>query len=457
MTDPEPGSAKAIERSVVKKMMWGLMPCLAVLYMFNMLDRGNVAIAALTFKRDLHFSDPQYGLGAGIFYIGYFLFEIPSNLIMERVGARRWIARIMISWGVVSAAMMFMRSPVTYCTLRVLLGIAEAGFYPGIILYITYWVPGPHRAQVIARFLAMTGILGVLGNPLSGLLLQLHGYGLHGWQWLFLLEGLPSVVLGFAVLFLLPNGPEDAKWLTPAEKEWISGCLARDETNTSRVHHGSLRTTFSDRRVLHLCLIFIATSIAGNSVGFFGPQLVKARSGGLWSDPSVAYSLSIPAIVGAIAMALAAGHSDRSGNRRTHVVLGYLLAGLAYLACVFAPSAQWIIFALSIYQLGERVAAGSYWAVTTNLLGVRAAAGGIAFINSVGNLGGFFGPVLMGYLKEQSHGDYSSGLYAAAAFMALGAGLACFLRRRSDEPEDATVSISEEAVVAISQPEQRVP
>jgi ACS family tartrate transporter-like MFS transporter len=461
MTEQELAGSKAIERSIVKKLMWGLVPFLAILYMFNMLDRGNVSIAVLTMQKDLHFSDSIYGLGAGIFFVGYFLLEVPSNLIMERVGARRWIARIMISWGVISASMMFVRTPISFYSLRFLLGLAEAGFYPGIILYITYWVPGSVRTQVLARFLALTAFLGTLGPLLGGLLLTMDGfYGLHGWQWLFLLEGLPSVVLGFVVLMVLPDNPMRANWLSPSEKSWIATSLAREDNNALRVHHPSLRTVIGDPRILHLCLIFIVTSIAGNSVGFFGPKLVQSRSAGQWSNSSVVFSLMIPAIVGAIAMMIAAVHSDRTGNRRAHVALGYFIAGLGFLACVYAPTAPLVLVALSVNALGERCAAGSYWAVTTDLMGARAAAGGIAFINSVGNLGGFIGPWLMGTLKEHSH-SYTPGLYTAAALMVLGACLS-FLLRRHSKPNpialaDGSPILSEDDVAAVAQPEQTAP
>ena len=462
MTAVELDDSTAIERSVIKKMMWGLVPFLAVLYMFNILDRGNVSIAALTMQKDLNFSNGIYGFGAGIFFIGYFILEVPSNLIMERVGARRWIARIMISWGIISASMMFVRTPLSFYSLRFLLGLAEAGFYPGIILYITYWVPGSVRAQIIARFLAITGVLGVFGGPIGGLLLNLNGVlAMRGWQWLFLLEGIPSIILGFLVWRVLPDGPEHAAWLTPAERNWITASLAQENTSVLRLHHASLKTSISDPRVIHLCLIFIVTSIAGNSVGFFGPQLIKARSGGLWSDSIVATTLSIPAIVGALAMVLAARHSDRTGQRRTHVAVGYFVAGLGFLACVYAPTAPLILLALSLNALGERCAAGSYWAVTTNLMGARAAAGGIAFINSVGNLGGFVGPWLMGVLKDRTHGSYTAGLFTAAAFMTLGSILSIWLRRHPSSTEPVAITepavVTETTVAAVAQPEQSAP
>ena len=462
MTDQELISSKAIERSVVKKLMWGIVPFLGILYMFNILDRTNVAIAALTMQKDLDFSKWIYGLGAGIFFIGYFILEVPSNLIMERVGARHWIARIMISWGIVSACMMFVRTPIHFYSLRFLLGLAEAGFYPGIILYLTYWVPGSVRAQVIARFLALTALFGLAGPLLGAVLLKLNGvYGLRGWQWLFLVEGIPSVLLGFVVLKVLPNGPSDAKWLSPSEKEWIVASLARENANIERVHHASILTTLADPRILHLCLIFIVTSTAGNSVGFFAPQLLDARSGGHWSNSIISVIMIIPAIVGAAAMVIAAYYSDRSGNRRTHVALGYFVAGLAFLACVYAPTAPWVIAALALNALGERCAAGSYWAVTTDLMGARAAAGGIAFINSVGNLGGFIGPPLMGSLVERNHGNYSVGLYTAFVLMVIGSLLSLLLRRRTEssstESADAPDIVDSDAIAAIAQPEQTLP
>ncbi|MCW3054192.1 MAG: putative transport protein superfamily, partial [Chthonomonadales bacterium] len=223
MTAPVLSPSQEIERSVVSKVLLRLVPFLALLYLFNLLDRGNVSIAALTLKKDLHFNDQVYAFGAGVFFIGYFLLEVPSNVIMQRYGARRWIARIMMSWGVISTLMMFVRTPISFYTLRFMLGLAEAGFYPGILLYLTYWVPGRARARVLGRFLAFNGLLGLLGTPLGAVLLKMDGIGgLTGWQWLFLVEGLPSVLLAFVVLRILPDGPKNVLWLTQEEKAWIT-------------------------------------------------------------------------------------------------------------------------------------------------------------------------------------------------------------------------------------------
>jgi ACS family tartrate transporter-like MFS transporter len=418
MSEQEPSRSRNIERAVLQKVMTRLVPLLAVLYVFCLLDRGNVSIAALTMQKDLRFGDTVYGLGAGMFFPGYFLFEVPSNLIMERVGARRWIARIMLTWGILSAAMLCIRTPLHFYVLRFLLGLAEAGFYPGILLYLTYWVPATVRAQVIARFLALTAVLGLFGGPLGGLLLTFNGrHGLTGWQWLFLMEGVPSILLGFLVLKILPDRPVHAAWLSQEEKEWVAARLAQEAASEERVQQMTWRTALSEPRIFTLCLIFLLTATGGNAVGFFGPQLLKSRSGGAWSDSFTATMGIFPALVGAVAMTLAAVHSDRTGQRRRHVVLGYLVAGAGFLLCVFAPTAWGVLLALCLNALGERIAAGSYWTVTTNLMGARAAAGGIAFINSVGNLGGFFGPVLMGELKHRSHGGYTAGLYTAAGLM----------------------------------------
>ncbi|MGC4042481.1 MAG: MFS transporter [Armatimonas sp.] len=438
MADPDVPDSKVLERAVISKMMARLIPFLAILYVFCLLDRGNVSIAALTMQKDLDFSDRVYGLGAGIFFIGYFIFEVPSNLIMERVGARLWIARIMITWGLISAGMMFVKTPVSFYSMRFLLGLAEAGFYPGVLLYLTYWVPASLRAQVIARFLALSAILGLFGGPLGGVLLKLNGWhGLAGWQWLFLLEGIPSVLLSAAVLKFLPDTPNHATWLTQDEKKWLSDRLEHDAATQPRMNHMSWKVAITDPRIVYLCLIFIINSTAGNAIGFFGPQLVKIRSGGAWSDSFISTILTIPAIVGAAAMSLASYHSDRTGQRRGHVVIGYAIAGLGFLICIFMPNAIGVILALSITALGERIAAGSYWAVTTNLMGAGAAAGGLAFINSVGNLGGFIGPTLMGELKNRSGGAFAPGLYTAAGLMLCSSLLALMTLKRFAAKKEA--------------------
>jgi len=425
-----------LEQSIASKVGRRLTPFLALLYVFCLIDRTNVSIAALQMQPALKFSNEVYGTGAGIFFLGYFLFEIPSNLILERVGARRWIARIMLTWGILSSAMMFVRSPASFYTLRFLIGVAEAGFFPGVVLYLTYWIPATSRARAMARFLALTAIFGLFGNPLGAALLKLDGWhGLGGWQWLFVLEGIPSMLLAFAVLAYLPDNPAAARWLTDEERQWLAQRLAREAGHEHAVHHFTLRTALTEPRIRHLCLVFILSSTGGNAVGFFAPKLLKAASGNTWDDSFVSLMLVLPAIVGAIAIVSASAHSDRTGRRTGHVLVGYLIAGGGFLACAVAPGPWGIIGALAIFTLGERIAAGSYWALTTNLLGARAAAGGIAMINSIGNLGGFIGPKLMGWLVDRT-GGYTVGLYTAAGLMVCAAALGALLKRQPVYPQD---------------------
>ncbi len=430
MTNEERSLDLQTEQAIVQKVIKRLVPFLALLYAFNILDRGNVTIAALQMKQALNFSDKVYGLGVGIFFIGYFLFEVPSNLIMEKVGARRWIARIMITWGAISASLMFIKTPMSFYVLRFLLGIAEAGFYPGIILYLTYFIPMTSRARVISRFLSVTAVVGLIGAPLGGLLLKMNGMmGLQGWQWLFLMEGIPSFILGFGVLIWLPNMPSNAKWLAEDEVAWLEARHLQEEQNSLRVRHLSPRVFLSDPRVVIICLIFIISSTGGNGIGSFVPQMLKARAAGMWSDSFIATITVIPGLIGAMAMVLASAHSDRTGKRRHHIFVGYCLGGLAYLGCSFFSQSAAISLAwLAVNALGERIAASSYWALSTNLLGARAIAGGIAFINSVGNLGGFFGPIIMAEIKTRDHGGYTMGLYFATTCYIIAGSLAFLLR-----------------------------
>lgn len=310
---------------------------------------------------------------------------------------------------------------------------------------------------MIARFLSLTAVLGLFGGPLGGLLLKLNGWqGLAGWQWLFLLEGIPSILLAFVVFKILPDSPTHATWLSKEEKDWIAAKQEHEARTTNRVEHLTWRIALSEPRIIYLCLIFILTATGGNAVGSIVPQLIKSRSEGTWDDSFVATVLIIPAIVGAIAMTLAASHSDRTGKRRRHVVLGYFVAGVGYLLCVIAPTAWSVILALSLNALGERIAAGSYWAVTTNLLGARAAAGGIAFINSVGNLGGFFGSILMGELKQRNNGDYTPGLYLSAGLIILTSLLAFRMLRPTHSKSDPMPEMTD-GVAAASQPEEHIP
>lgn len=412
-----------MEHTVLGKVAKRLIPFIALLYAFNILDRTNISVAALTMKPDLHFSDTVYGLGAGIFFLGYFLFELPSNLILERVGARVWIARILFTWGAVSAAMLFVKTPGWFYFMRFLLGVAEAGFYPGIILYLTYWFPTAQRAQAVARFVAVSALVGIFGGPLSGQLLKLNGQlGLLGWQWLFLLEGLPSCLLGFVALRYLTDRPEKAEWLSGEEKAWLIARLATERKEREETHqHLSLTDAIKSPRLMHFAAIFFLYVSAGYGVTFFVPQIYKAQT--TWDSQTIALVAALPGIAGAIAMLLSAAHSDRTGERKYHVAFGAGLAALGVVGVALSPQPYLTFTFLVLAEFGRGIVQGPFWAMPTSLLSGAAAAGGIAVINSVGNLGGFAGPYAMGWLKDKTN-SYQTGLFLLASLLVGAAILA---------------------------------
>jgi ACS family tartrate transporter-like MFS transporter len=419
-----PATAQSIddesyERVLLAKIRWRLIPFMFVLYIVSYLDRVNVGFAALQMNSDLGLSASIYGLGAGVFFIGYFLFEVPSNLIMQRVGARPWIARIMMTWGIVSAAMMFTQGPSSFFVLRFLLGLAEAGFFPGMILYLTYWFPERERARTVALFMTANALAGVVGGPLSGVLLTMHGLaGLAGWQWLFLLEGIPAVLLGVAVLWYLPNGPHDASWLSADERSWLQYRLASEFA----AHDGRsvLQVLFSGR-VWAFSLLYFTLVVALYSVSFWLPQILKRLSGS--SDLVVGIVSALPYIVAAIGMVWIGRHSDRHNERRWHVAVPALLAASGLLLSAFAQSPVLAFSAVSIAALGIWGALGPFWAMPTAVLRGSGAAAGIAWINSVGNLGGFVGPYGVGYLKDLT-GGFGAALGALAVSLVTAAAIA---------------------------------
>lgn len=427
------------ERRILSKVARRLVPFIALCYAFNMLDRTNIGIASLTMKADLHFSDTIYGLGAGMFFIGYFFFEVPSNLILERVGARKWIARIMITWGAVSAAMLFVRTPFQFYAMRFLLGIAEAGFYPGIILYMTYWFPTAQRAQAVARFVAVSSFVGVLGGPLSGLLLKLDGVnGLQGWQWLFLLEGLPSCLVGLAVLRYLTDKPETANWLTEDERSFLVARLARESAHRAKKHGITLGQAFSNPHILHFCALFFLYVVAGYGLGFFVPQILKAQT--VWSDQKIAFVASLPGLAGAASMLLCAARSDRSLERRRYISVGTLVGAIGIVGAALSPYPVLTVACLICVELGRGAVQGPFWAMPTSMLTGAAAAGAIAFINSVGNLGGFAGPYLMGFLKDKT-GGYQTGMFVLAGMLVGASVLALFARHSPDEERASRMAV----------------
>jgi ACS family tartrate transporter-like MFS transporter len=412
----------ALERRVVSKVSWRLLPYLFLLYVIAYLDRINVGVAGLQITRDLPISDQALGLGMGLFFIGYFLFEVPSNLILARVGARPWIARIMIVWGIVSVSMMFIRGHRGFFALRFLLGAAEAGFFPGILFYLTRWFREKDRARAVALFMTAGTITGVFGSPLSGSLLELDGVAhLKGWQWLFLLEGIPAILLGISVLFLLPENPQAAKWLSESEREWLKSEL---ESERSREELGVQRTvldTLIDRRVILLTSFYFFMACGSYGFEFWLPSIVKSLSGA--SNFRVTLLTAVPYIVGTVALVAVAHHSDRTGERRLHVAVCAFLASLGFMGGALFHSPGVALGSLTLAWVGIKGLHGPVWAVPPSFLSGTRAAAGIAFINSVGNLGGLVGPWMAGFLKERSH-SFTYGLMFSGILLLVASRLA---------------------------------
>lgn len=415
------------ERQVILKVSARLVPYLFLCYIVNYLDRFNVAYAALEMKGDLGFSDAVYGFGASMFFVGYTFFEIPSNLILERLGARRWIARIMISWGVVSTGMVCVHSAASFYAVRLLLGIMEAGFFPGIIFYLANWIPVRERARTVALFMTSTSLAGVIGGPVSGALLQLKGVlGLTGWQWLFLIEGIPAILLGFVTLGVLTDRPQEASWLTGPERSWLVRTMAAEHRDKHRSHALTLREALTSGRVWRLGLLYLSIIISFYAVAFWLPQIIKNFSG--LSNLLVTTISAGPYLCASVAMVLVAHHSDRTGERRWHVA-GAALAGAAGLALsgMFIDSPWPAYGALCLAAAGIWSTLGPFWSLPTAFLTGTAAAGGIALVNSLGAVGGFIGPNILGQVRQRTNG-FSAGLYLLAATLVVAAVMALSIR-----------------------------
>lgn len=383
----------ALERDTLRKVAWRLIPFVCVLYLLNILDRSNVGFARLQMQVDLGLSDAASNWGYGIFYVGYFLFEVPSNLLLRRVGARRWIARIMITWGFVSALTMFARDVWTFYGFRILLGIAEAGFFPGIILYLSYWFPQRERARMTAFFMTAIGLAGAIGNPLSGVIMQYLDAvaGLRGWQWLFLLEGIPSVVFGIAILFYLTDYPHEAHWLSAEERDWLTAHMREEETQRERQHQAHRLDALLHYRVWWLIAIYFTVSVGANASGANFPKIIREQFAGL-STVQIGLLSALPHLCAVIGMSLSGMSSDRRHERRWHLAAAALLAAIGWSVVAWHPSPQVTLFGLCLAQTGMMSMLPIFWTLPTAFLTGAAAAGGIALINSVANLGGLLGP-----------------------------------------------------------------
>jgi len=399
-----------------------LIPFMAVMYVASFLDRVNISFAALTMNRDLGFSPEAYGFGAGIFFWGYFLFEVPSNLMLQKVGARLWMCRICVTWGLLSMVTAFVRDPISFSVLRFLLGAAEAGLYPGMVLYMTYWFPSDTRARFIALFLAGVPLANVIGGPISGWLLGVSGHGLHGWQWMLLLEGVPSLVCGIAALWLLPNGPQQAKWLTDQEKAIVTARLALEPPGAL---HGFWEM-IADRRIWLLMIPDFSIVIALYGLNLWQPQMIKAMG---YSNIQVGFLVALPYLLAAVAMIGWGMVSDRIGKRAGPVALAAFAAAIGMLAAGWSGNHILVLAAICLAACGIYAALAVFWTLPSALLRGTAAAGGLALLNSFSNLGGFFGPYLMGWAK-QATGDFSLGMSVLAGMLVL-AGVSVLLIGRA--------------------------
>jgi ACS family tartrate transporter-like MFS transporter len=415
-----------LERRVLRKITLRIVPFIMLLYFIAFIDRVNIGFAALTMNKDLGFSPTVFGFGAGIFFLGYFLFEVPSNLVLDKVGARIWIARVMITWGLISGAMAFVQGPNSFYALRFLLGAAEAGFFPGIILYLSYWFPARQRAAVTAIFMAAAPLSTVLGSPVSGALLEMHGlYGLSGWQWMFIIEAAPALILGVVVLFYMTDRPEKAKWLNDDERNWLAAAMNAEATQKAATASHSIWRGLADLRVIALALVYFGTSAGLYTLGIWAPQIIKEF--GL-SSLHVGFLNALPGIVAVVAMVLWARRSDRSGERTWHVVGACLLASLGLVLAGFAGTVLAVLLTLTLVNVGISAAKPPLWSMPTMFLSGSAAAAGIATINSIGNLGGFVGPAMIGWIKDLT-GSFQGGLFFVASLLVFSAVLTLVLAR----------------------------
>ncbi len=432
----ELNAVDSTEVRTVSKLTWRIMPFLFLLYIIAYLDRINVGFAALQMQQQVGLSDAVYGFGAGMFFFGYFLFQVPSNLMLDRIGARRWIALIIFTWGIVSCCMLFINSVATFYTMRFLLGVAEAGFFPGMIYYLKLWFPANARARAVAMFMTASPMAGVLGGPISGALLNLHQAGLAGWQWMFLLEGIPAIVMSGVVLLYLKDKPGDAHWLTDVERAWLISTLDAEHR-----HVINAKTKPADvvriGAVWLLAVVYFGMNCTIYGISFWLPKLIKAREG--FSNLQVGFLSAIPYVVAAVAMVLVGLNSDRTGERRLHVAICAVIGAISLVFTAYTPTFVIMMAGISVALMAANSMFGPFWAMPTGMLPGSTAAMGIAFINSLGNLGGFAGPYAIGLLKTSS-GGYRQGLVAVSVTLVFTALIASMLRTGDHKRKEVPVS-----------------
>jgi ACS family tartrate transporter-like MFS transporter len=414
----------ALERATMRRVAWRLLPMLMLCYFIAYLDRVNIGFAGLTMNKDLGFSSAVFGFGGGIFFLGYFLFEVPSNVILEKVGARTWIARILVTWGIISGCTALTVGEYSFFSIRFLLGLAEAGFFPGIILYLTWWFPSFYRSRITAIFMAAIPISNILGSLVSGELLNLHGFlGLTGWQWLFIVEAAPAVVLGIVFYFVMTDRPEHADWLEPAQREWLIGRLAAERAQREAIRHYSLGEALRNKRVLLLSLVYFGGTFSGYGIVLFQPQIVRKLAEGFGT---IGLINAIPYVFGACAMILWGRHSDHTGERVGHTAIGYSVGAAGLIACGLMIDPIMTMTMLVVASIGSSSTGPCFWSLPTAMLSGTAAAGGIALINALGNLGGFFGPYIFGLVRDAT-GNFTLALIAIAMGPVMSAAVVVFL------------------------------
>ena len=414
------------QRRTILKVSWRLLPLVVVSYLVAYIDRTNVAFAALTMNKDLGFSPYIYGWGAGIFFLGYALFEVPSNVILEKVGARLWIARIMITWGIISGLMALVVGPASFLTLRFLLGVAEAGFFPGIIFYFNYWYPARYRGRVISTLFLALPVSNAVASMVSGAILEMDGMlGLKGWQWVYILEAIPAVVLAFVVLRQMTDRPAAAAWLTDEEKTWLETEIRAEREKIESAGRVSLLKALTDKRVLALAMIYFTGVTASYGMTFFLPQIVKGLGA---SNLTTGFLTAIPYTIGAIGLVLWGYSSDKHNERRWHLIVATVISAIGLLGVGLLGSSYWSLVAMSLAAVGIYGARASFWPMPSLFLTSTAAAAGIALINSVGNLGGYVGPFIVGWIKDSTK-SFEMALYFLAACALLSSVITFFAAR----------------------------
>jgi ACS family tartrate transporter-like MFS transporter len=424
-------ATQAIERQTIAKVSWRLLPLVALAYCIAYIDRSNISVAALTMNKDLGFSTYLYGWGAGIFFFGYFLFEVPSNLILEKIGARIWIARIMITWGIISGLTAFVTGATSFLIIRFLLGAAEAGFFPGMILYLTYWFPAQYRGRVISTLFIAQPVANAVASSGSAAILGMDGVlGLKGWQWIFVIEAIPAVLLGLFILRIMTDRPAHAEWLADDERGWLQTRLDNENREIERDGHMTWTKALSDPRVVALSMIYLGSVTANYGIVFFMPQIVKGL--GL-SDMMTGFVSSGPYIVGTIGLLAWGWSSDRKKERRWHLITASTLGAVGLAFAAWSGASYWALLGMSMATAGIYGSRAAFWPMPSLFLTGTAAAGAIAMINAIGNLGGYIGPFVVGWIKDSTQ-SFQAGLYFLAACSLMAAVITFFAARAAGAP-----------------------